>query len=495
MNSSHKYKDITTPILLLLSLVSIFLLLLPYMSNGFWVDDALNSQVFFGLKRVNGDLFAFSNAVANHWLSYEGRPMFGFYIGYPLFYFFHELLQLRVAQCLMVGLNVLLYGYLMKMLGASIKILMPWAIMVVGLFQININGMDPVGAFAFHYQTLLIELGLTLIFFIKWTLNGNKNYLFASLILWLFFMFFYEINIIFIPIAFLIMIKNGSDYKKFPGFLLLLTALLYFLFILYFRTHSNGGSYSGTNFGVFGKFLSTYLEQLLSTAPLTTYIFKLRNLIGLSTIIHQASTSIAAIGLFFVSFAALSISLLQKDANLNIKPSAYIICLGMLLLPPLLPAMSLRYQNEISLGLPTLPVYYQYFGLSFLLICFLARYPKSTLFRFITVLAFSLYLSLNFVINESIKNQLDSHWRISRDRFALQLKGGFLDDVVDGDIVTFRNTPNFINENLIFQYTSKRIYNPGGDHFWFPEKSSVNPRSYEISMSEKGIYFLVKKSK
>jgi hypothetical protein len=48
---------------------------------------------------------------------------------------------------------------------------------------------------------------------------------------------------------------------------------------------------------------------------------------------------------------------------------------------------------------------------------------------------------------------------------------------------------------LIFQYTSKRIYNPGGDHFWFPEKSSVNPRSYEISMSEKGIYFLVKKSK
>ena len=70
----------------------VVLLLVPYMSNGFWFDDALNSQIYYGLQRVHGDLGDFSLRVVKHWLYHEGRLMIGFLFGYPLFYFFTDLL-------------------------------------------------------------------------------------------------------------------------------------------------------------------------------------------------------------------------------------------------------------------------------------------------------------------------------------------------------------------------------------------------------------------
>ena len=41
-------------------LVVVALLLIPYASNGFWFDDALNSQVYFMLQRLHGGLSDFS---------------------------------------------------------------------------------------------------------------------------------------------------------------------------------------------------------------------------------------------------------------------------------------------------------------------------------------------------------------------------------------------------------------------------------------------------
>ena len=101
--------------------------------------------------------------------------MFGFFSSYPLFYFFSDLLALGIAHAVSVVINIVIYGYILWLLGAKVRFLVLWAVLLVGFFQIHGSGLDPVPGFAFHYQMLGIQLSVVLIFFIKWVLR--KTYI------------------------------------------------------------------------------------------------------------------------------------------------------------------------------------------------------------------------------------------------------------------------------------------------------------------------------
>ncbi|MCX5824880.1 MAG: hypothetical protein NTY86_15635, partial [Deltaproteobacteria bacterium] len=432
-------------------LIVVALLLVPYASNGFWFDDALNSQVYYGLQRLHGGLCEFSYRVVRHWLQQEGRLMLGFFYGYPLFYFFRDLTALRLAQCAAVLINIALYGYMLWLLGARIRFLVIWAVFLVGFFQIH-GGLDPVAGFAFHYQILGIQLTIVLILFIKWVLDKSPKYLFLALIFWLFFMLSYEINLIFIPIAFAIMFINGDQYKKLPGFLLVSAACLYLALSFYLRSQT-GSLYAGSAFGLQAKMVLAYLKQLTATFPFISYLAITHNSLPFGSLIRGAIGSTLAWAVFISSLMIYATFTSMRSSARTLRGEAFIISLGMLMLPAIFPAISLRYQNEVSWGAGTLPVYYQVFGLAFFAAWAMSFIPRGGLFRFVVPIIISAYLALNVTINLSMVKSIDHVWREPRDAFAVQAQSGLLSQVQDGDIINVKNVANYINANLIFQWS------------------------------------------
>jgi len=465
-------------------LIVVALLLIPYASNGFWFDDALNSQVYFFLQRVHGALGEFSYHVVKHWLQQEGRPMMGFFYGYSGFYFFNDLSMLRLAHCASVVINIALYGYMLWLLGAPRRFLVVWAILLVGLFQIHGHGSapDPVAGFAFHYQALGIQLSIVLILFVKWVLEKKPKYLYLSLIFWLLFMLCYEVNLIFIPIAFAIMFINGDQYKKFPGFLLVSAACLYLALNFYLRNHANGG-YAGSAFGLPLNMGLAYLKQLSATFPFASYLAITHNSLPFGSLIRDAIGSTLAWSVFICSLMVFVTFTSMKSSVRALRGEAFMISLGMFLLPAIFPAISLRYQNEVGWGVGTLPVYYQDFGLAFFAAWAISFIPRGGLLRFIIPIFISVYLALNVSINSSMVKIIDMAWREPRDAFAIQAQSGLFSQVKDGDVVHVRNVAHYINANLIFEWSGKRVYVPTDDHFWYPEAPGKFAKTFELSRS------------
>jgi len=462
------------------------LLLVPYASNGFWADDALNSQVYYQIRRIDGglaELFMFAYRVVKHWLLVEGRLMLGFFHGYAGFYFFHDLFALRLAQCTSVLINIALYGYLLKLLGAPIRFLVVWAIILVGLFQIHGAGLDPVASFAFHYQVLGIQLTIVLILFVKWHFNQNQKYLYAALSVWLFFMLWYEVNAIFIPIAFAMMTFHRSQYQKDPRFLLILAACVYLGLAYYFRIHAINGNYEGVRFGELSSVGVAYLKQLSGTFPFASYLSVTHNSFPFSVLIKEAVFSFLAVGVFVFSFMIFFTFTSKQTPRLALKSGAFIISCGMFLLPAIFPAISLRYQVAVGWGISTLPVYYQCFGLAFFLTWAISVVPIRRQFRIALPILISAYLALNTQINLGMVKLIDETWHEPRVSFAIQAQSGLFSEVNDGDIVHTENVGNFVNENLIFQWTGKSAYIPTGDHYWFPWAPNKAAREFYLSRS------------
>jgi hypothetical protein len=410
--------------------------------------------------------------------------MFAFFYGYLGFYFFNDLFILRLINCTTIIINIIFFGYLFWLLGARIRFLVIWAIFLVGLFQISGAGLDPVAGFAFHYPILGIQLSIVFILFIKWYLNKNILYLYCSLAFWLFFMLSYEINFIIIPIAFSLLLFNYDKCKnKFPIFLLISVSCLYLFLNFYFRNHSSGGGYQGSAFSFSSNIGIAYLKQLTSSLPLISYSFITHNLFPTGSLFIEMLSSYFAWLIFIFSFVIFIFFGKFKSSVAKIRKEAFIISLGMFMLPAIFPAISLRYQNEVGWGAGTLPVYYQNFGFAFFGAYAISSIPKAGVFRIVLPILMSVYLATNFTINLGMVKVIDKLWREPRDIFAFQAQSGLFSQVQDGDIIHVKNVNNYINSNLIFQWSGKRIFIPTDDHFWFPEAPSANANSFELSYS------------
>jgi hypothetical protein len=148
----------------------------------------------------------------------------------------------------------------------------------------------------------------------------------------------------------------------------------------------------------------------------------------------------------------------------------------------------MRYQNEVAWGAGTLPVYYQNFGLAFFIAWALSYIPSQGKIRFIVPFLISLYLAFNLTINFSMVKSYDMNLREPRDAFAIQAQSGLFNNVQDGDIIQVKNVAHYINANLIFEWTGKRVYVPTDDHSWYPEKPGSFARTFVFTRSAIGTH-------
>jgi hypothetical protein len=233
-----------------------------------------------------------------------------------------------------------------------------------------------------------------------------------------------------------------------------------------------------------------YLKQLSASFPLASYIAATHHNVPFWTLLKETLSSVLAWVVFFLSMAiTLSFNSLKTSIP-AIKNEALILSLGMFLLPAIFPAISLRYQNEVGWGIGTLPVYYQNFGMAFIVAWGFSRASSSGKYRYVIPAMLSLYLALNVTLNKDMAHGLDKIWREPRDVFVTQTQAGLFSNVQDGDVIHLRNLNNYITANLIFEWSGKRVYVPSDDHSWFPESPSSSASDYQLSRDIAGKYLL-----
>ncbi len=477
----------------------ILLILSPYAMNGFWGDDALNSQVHFWAERTHGSVWELSTRIFNEWLTLRGRLMAGFLHGYYLFYFFSDLQSLRLAHCISILINIGIFSYILSYLSFKKELVLTWAVLFVGLFQIG-DALDPVAAFAFHYPILTIQLFLPVIFLLKWSGKQVTAYLVIAMILWFLAMMYYEINAIFLPIALFFILKYSGNRRSAIRNLVIMAvpAAAYVLLNYYLRIHAVNPDYEGSNFGQFSLFPVTYLKQLTSSFPLSAYLlgqhYKSIDPIGLIQIgLHsKIAWGIFILGFFF--FYAVLKSIRAEWISTQAKFQIFVIGLVMLFIPPAIMAISSRYQNEIGWGRGTLCQYYQYFGVALILLWILSWFSfRHQIPRVSVALGFSLYLALNTMENMRIVTAVDAdYFRGPRELFIQQARAGLFDEVRDGDIIEIAGTPHYVNANLIYEGSAKNVFVPNDAPPWFAAVPAPEAARFLLSRNSSGRYELTK---
>jgi hypothetical protein len=479
-NTHHFLTSKINPVFFSGFLLLVVILLLPFCTNGIWFDDAINSQMFDYLQMEKLGLLEVTYMIFKGWLN-AGRLMFGFFIGYPLFYLFHDPIALRVAHIICTILNLVVWAIMLSSYGMSKRQIYLWALFVVALFQVEPAG-DPVGGFSFHYQTLGILLGASLWLLSKYLKTVKKIYLLSALGVWFFSMMLYEINIIFIPLAICLIYvanKNNLNREFYRDITLILFAFsIYLTIYLVIKFLAITPAYNGSTLSISIATLGAFIKQVFNTLPLTHWLFSYYNTNSFSDILSNYLTFINAF--IFLLGIFILFSLKSREAS-KVNYSLYIIFTCMLFLPALIASISLRYQNEITWGWPALTIYYQIFGISYFFVLIFDYICKYKPLFFINIILISVYMSFNYSVNYSTAAIMDVSYRAPRDGF-IRFVNSNLSELNNGDAVLFSSSvPIFITTNFIYSQTKKYIYEiPSPGRVQPLKVPPANARKYQI---------------
>jgi hypothetical protein len=295
----------------------------------------------------------------------------------------------------------------------------------------------------------------------------------------------YEINIVYIPIAlFTIASFRRRDWRV--GVAVTTIPFLLYLGATVWLKNSSPHEYAGASVGTAALLLPTYCKQLLATFPGTFY-----GLIGdVSLPVDQLLTyalgnivAVLASALWMLCFL-LTLGMVGVPVPSRQRRVVVFMGLVLLLMPPMFIAISSKYQQELTWGSAHIPVYYQYFGLAILATMSLEKLlsPKAQIAVVAVASVLAVWVGLNWSVNNKQSEKLDIAFREPRDSFVLALKNGILDPVRDGDIVKIENQPLFINGNLIYQVTRKNVSVPGEIAIagWFVSRPRADARRYSL---------------
>lgn len=234
------------------------------------------------------------------------------------------------------------------------------------------------------------------------------------------------------------------------------------------------------------KAASAYIKQISASFPTSSYFGVIIDSVSFAKLIEHAFIDVKAWAIFFIGMSLYTYATQRSLNQFKISKQAYYLSAAMVFFPALFPAISSRYQKEIDWGVGTLPVYYQWIGMSLLIIWALfylnSKINKRNFSYFIAFL-FGAYLSLNYTANSINIPVVNKPWHEPRMAFRAASLNGLFGSVKDGDIVEKNNCANYINSNLIFQYTNKRVYVPTDDHAWFPEQPNPGSDIFSLSCS------------
>jgi hypothetical protein len=353
----------------------------------------------------------------------------------------------------------------LHLFGANVRLIMLWCLLAAGLFQISDQALNPLAAFSFHYPTLGIQLSICLAFIALYLRNGFIGYVYIGLSFWLIFMLWYEVNLILIPISFCLVFASMHTNKTHSLLAISLYCSVYLLLFIYVKKQADG-EYPGSAISLDPMLASiAYFKQLSGMLPGISYLSRGLQNISFESLTSKTLRSVVALTVFFLSGWLIYLILNPRSALVKFKAEGrsrpkknlVIISIGMILLPAVFPAISMRYQNEVSWGAPALPVYYQNLGLAYFMATSILSLTRSNCSAAIFSFLIGTYLAFNLTANSVMASVVDNAFREPRESLIYAAKSGLFDGVKDGDEIRMVKVPEFLGSDFLYQLTKKRI--------------------------------------
>lgn len=478
MNQGRLAKTIS---IIIVACVLVSILMLPYAKNGFWADDSLNSQTWGMVNRFHTDAWSFSIRVIHAWITQYGRILLPWPAIYEFFYVVRNVLVVRLIDIALLFAHIGLTVVLLRRAGAHWRTIGFFLLVLVPLFQIR-GGDDPIGAYATFSQMLGILLVISLMLLQAWYEKDRTWLLVASSGIAVFSMLCYEINVIFIPIALVAVLR--SPRARLKNVLIVLVPFVLFVVAQLICKHMATNSYDGSQIGGINAIPVAYAKQIVGAFPGSFYAFSGHTVVSPKELLVLVWRSGFA-WLVAASWIGLLILLIRTERQEATMPTSILMGASVfLLVPPALIAISAKYQASLTWGFAHIPVYYEYFGLAVLIAVLLDRLASTRRMAWVIPLALlsGLYVAANWEMNMHQSAYLDAAYREPRDSFVTSLRDGLFNRVRDGDVIRIENQPIFINGNLIYQAIQKRltVEDEAAISGWFKAVPRPDARHYRV---------------
>lgn len=462
--------------------VLVAIVLLPYTKNGFWADDALNSQTWGMVNRFNTSVGEFSYRVCRAWLVDYGRILLPWPAIYGFFYVFRDELAARLADMALFISHVSITIYLLRRVGISWRTVVIFLLALLSLLQIRDYG-DPLAAYAGFSQVVGILLMLSLVLLHKWYVSKDPVWLAASSMLSAISMTCYEVNAVYLPIAMVVVLTCRHRSRARDAFIVA-TPFIAFMVLSIYVKHIALTPYDGSTFGHMKDVPITFFKQLLATAPGSFYAFIGHLTFPFADVLNAAISSWLAWGVLILwSGSALVVVRFERSNQPGLRVAIFAAAM-LLLVPPALISASVKYQSLLTWGTGHVPVYYQCFGLAFIIAAVIDRLTDATRWQraIFVVPVLGACVALNWELNMLHSTSLDVAFREPRDSLVTALNKGLFENIREGDVVQIDGQPMFINGNLIYQTIQKNVSIPGepATAAWFVSPPRPDAKTYRL---------------
>ncbi|OGO79869.1 MAG: hypothetical protein A2Y21_09050 [Clostridiales bacterium GWC2_40_7] len=444
-------------------LLVLWIALLPILSSGYFGDDVVNSYTK-GIRLFDGvTLYDFTYHYFMSWITSQGRFFPLVWYVYWLFEVCDTLFIYKLFSVISVLICCFTFGYFVFKLTRDKNLGIFVVISLAVIFQCRIYH-DPLLSFQYLLQVVLLEITLSLIFFLIYLESSRWISLILSLFFYLCALLTYEISYAFFLFHFILALGYKNNFREnvrvtSPYFLLSLMAIVVSMYL-----RSKATAIDPTyqiNFHIL-VYLKTLGTQIVSSLPLIYYIANPSHISVYNPVLIvkkiDASGLIGAT-VFFVIF--------YRIVN-NLKtgfPSRIMVTLGLALMvvPGLMTSLSVKHQ-KMHLGLGYLPVFLQYFGTALVLLSFVSwalTKTKNDISRERLSLAltglFSVAYLINLQNNWSVVSAVNTQYLFPRQVLEQALQNGLLLDVPQHSTLFIESANVWGNKYFVYQYSSKKL--------------------------------------
>jgi len=471
-----------TVYMIIIAIIVLIFFLLPITKSGFLFDDATNSLLKGNFS--SGELKFWDTVVRDSkiWLNVHHRLMpLSVLQTNAVFYIFCDRLQYKIFLITLLVINVILFGYFVKLLTNSSK-MMFLAVLLPSIFFQFYRGYDAILYNQGLLQTTFIYCLISFILLIGYLKKNNKIYYLLSVFFYLLSMLTYEITYVFF-ILYILLIFLFADNKKWLNVIKLavpyiLSAFSLMLFVSLFRIKHGVAFSGGTESWVpnldFKIYFSTLLKQLSSGLPLSYFIFNPSKIFDNPYNYLMEHFSLAHI-ILISGYASLFIIAIRNllTIKLSKKIIVFIAFFGLLLfiLSAAMIASAPGPQQGVEWGIGYLPVYVSYYGMMMMVIaaiysvcriCMNLKQKFLSYFIFsIVVICFCAAVIINYNDNNIVIEKSSYIWRIDYSRIVVEsaLKKDIAGYLGKDPIVIVYNNPLWGNEFVFNLHSKGKIKN------------------------------------
>ena len=337
--------------------------LFPYALAGFFFDDMYNSLSSGYTKYFDHQIISSFIHDFRQWFSLGRFFPVAIITGNLIWQIADTVSMFRFIQLGLVVVNGILIFYLVRQISNDLKLPILVILSVSLVFQFNPR-WDPITSFGALNQIVLLLTIIAWIFTYKFTVGSRRINIFFAFIFEFLALSTYEIGIIStIGMIWIIFLKRKSLGKLyFSGMAGTVVVFLLYISILAYAILNKTSGYDGIQFQFLNP-VNTFLAQFLSAFPLAFFGNKVMPSTFSWSFFILLFTAFGYIWIYFLSFDNN-----QSSSNLD---DGGIVLFGlacfMSMIPPILMALSSRYQQIVSYGDPYIVVYFQYWGVAILL--------------------------------------------------------------------------------------------------------------------------------